>query len=145
MTTMGEQNLLLQNVSLVCRLFPAENNQGPKDSGKNFDHPHNCTQKFRLKVCFWDIPITRDICKEYRLAGPQEIRVHWVPFIVFARLSPHLFTKYLLFYFHVNCLPPLWSSKQLPTTSSFCSKGESFSHFCDSLRFFWVSRRSTCH
>ena len=43
----GEQNLPPQNVSLVCRLFPAENNQGPKDSGRNFDLPPNCLKEFR--------------------------------------------------------------------------------------------------
>ena len=38
----GEQNLPSQNVSLVCRLFQAENNQDPKDLGRNFDFPSNC-------------------------------------------------------------------------------------------------------
>ena len=38
----GEQNLLPLNVSLACGLFQAENNQGPKDSERNFDLPLNC-------------------------------------------------------------------------------------------------------
>ena len=31
----GGQNLPHHNMSLICGLFPAENNQGPKDSGRN--------------------------------------------------------------------------------------------------------------
>lgn len=38
----GEQILPPHNVSLVYRLFQAENNQDPKDSGRNFDLPINC-------------------------------------------------------------------------------------------------------
>ena len=38
----GGQNLPPQNVSLSCGLFQAENNQGPKDSGRNFNLPPNC-------------------------------------------------------------------------------------------------------
>ena len=37
----GEQNLPPQNVSLAWVLFQAENNQGPKYLGKNFDFPPN--------------------------------------------------------------------------------------------------------
>lgn len=32
--TAGEQNSPPQNVSLACKLFPDENNQGLKDSGR---------------------------------------------------------------------------------------------------------------
>ena len=38
----GEHSLPPQNVCLTCKLFCAENNQGPKDSGRNFDFPLNC-------------------------------------------------------------------------------------------------------
>ena len=38
---LGEQNLSPQNVSLAWVLFQAENNQGPKYLGKNFNFPHN--------------------------------------------------------------------------------------------------------
>ena len=31
----GEQDLPPQNISLGCRLFSSENNQGPQDSGRN--------------------------------------------------------------------------------------------------------------
>ena len=33
--------------------------------------------------------------------------------------SKHWFTKHLLSHLHVNCLPPLWSPKPQPATSSF--------------------------
>ena len=35
-------NLPLQSASLARGLFRAENNEGPKDSGRNFDFPPNC-------------------------------------------------------------------------------------------------------
>ena len=34
--------LTTSNISLACGLFWAENNQGPKDSGRTFDLPPNC-------------------------------------------------------------------------------------------------------
>ena len=34
--SVGEHNSPLQNVSLVCGLFPGENSQGSKGSGRNF-------------------------------------------------------------------------------------------------------------
>lgn len=37
-----EQNLPPQNTSLACVLYWAEKNEGPKDSGRNFDLPFNC-------------------------------------------------------------------------------------------------------
>ena len=41
-TILGEQNLLPQNVCLAWEIFQAENNQGPKDSGRNLDLPLSC-------------------------------------------------------------------------------------------------------
>ena len=38
----GEQNLPPPNISLAFRLFLAKNNQGPKNSGRNFDLSLNC-------------------------------------------------------------------------------------------------------
>ena len=35
----GGQNLPCHNMSLICGLFPAENNQGPEDSGRNWPPP----------------------------------------------------------------------------------------------------------
>ena len=43
--TVGERNLPPPNASMACGLFQAENNQGPKDSGRNFELPHNCLKK----------------------------------------------------------------------------------------------------
>ena len=40
--SVGEQNLPPQNVSLAWGLFQADDNQGPKDSGRTFDLPPNC-------------------------------------------------------------------------------------------------------
>ena len=40
--SIGEQNLPPQNISLEWRLFPDENNQAPKDWGRNSDHLSNC-------------------------------------------------------------------------------------------------------
>ena len=40
--SVGEGNLLPQNVSLACELFLAKNNQGPRDSGRKFDFSPNC-------------------------------------------------------------------------------------------------------
>ena len=44
--------LLPPNVSLLHRLSPAENNQGPKDSGRHFCLLLNCLKQFRWRVCW---------------------------------------------------------------------------------------------
>ena len=36
--------MLLPKVVSICRLFQAENNQGPTDSRRNFDLPSNCLE-----------------------------------------------------------------------------------------------------
>ena len=54
----GDQNLPVQNVSLESRLFQAENNQGPKDSERNFELHVNCLKEFRRKVCSQNRAIT---------------------------------------------------------------------------------------
>ena len=41
-TILGEQNLLPPNVCLAWEIFQAENNQDPKDSGRNLDFPLSC-------------------------------------------------------------------------------------------------------
>ena len=67
--------------------------------------------------------ITRDICKEDGLglvgetAGCRD-QSPLCP-IVCAGLRKNSFTKHLLFHLLVNCLPPLWSPKPPPLTSSF--------------------------
>ena len=45
---LGEQNLpaILKCFSVTCRLFWAENNQGPKDSGRPFQLPINYVEVF---------------------------------------------------------------------------------------------------
>ena len=53
------------------------------------------------------IEVTRDICKEY---GPENLSRAWRPEstlcpTVAGQSSKHWFTKRLLFYLHVNCLP----------------------------------------
>ena len=45
-----------------------------------------------------------------------KVRVHSVPCLCWPRKCS--LTKQFLFYLHVNCLPPLWSAKPLPSTSS---------------------------
>lgn len=48
------------HVYLAWRLFQAENNPGPRDSGRTFDFPSNCLKEFRWRA--------RATCKEYGLA-----------------------------------------------------------------------------
>lgn len=45
-TSVGESKTRPRNVSMICRLFQTENNQGSKVSGRNVDLPIN-----RLKSC----------------------------------------------------------------------------------------------
>ena len=49
----GEQNLSPQNVSLAWVLFQAENNQGPKYLGRNFDFHHNFPKNLERKSILW--------------------------------------------------------------------------------------------
>lgn len=42
-----EQNLPPQNISLAYGLLQAENNQGPKNLGRNFDFPLKCLKNVR--------------------------------------------------------------------------------------------------
>ena len=46
----GEQNLPPQYVSLAYRFFQAEKNQGPKDSGRNFDLSPSCLKECRQRT-----------------------------------------------------------------------------------------------
>lgn len=49
----GEQNLPPSNISWAFRVFLAENNQGPKDSGRNFDFPPNCLKNLGREPVRW--------------------------------------------------------------------------------------------
>ena len=54
----GAQNL--QNVSLACGSFQVLNNQGPKDSGRNFDLPPITAWNLIEGLC-WDRAVTRKV------------------------------------------------------------------------------------
>lgn len=109
------------NVSLACRLFWIEDNQGPEDSGRNFDLPRNCLKEFRWRTWSQNRAITRDICEEYGLGvvGDTQRTESTLCPNVSGRPSKHLFAKHLLFHLHFSCLPPFGSPKPLPPTFSF--------------------------
>ena len=58
-----EKNLPGQNVSFTCRLFQAENNRGPKDSGRNFDLPFNCLMNAEGPDPGWEQLVILALCK----------------------------------------------------------------------------------
>ena len=83
--------------------------------------------------------VTRDICKEY---GPGNLSRAWRPEstpcpTLSGQSSKHWFTKRLLFYLHVNCLPLKFQSTapQQPILSLAEDRisGEDFNQFGESL------------
>ena len=76
----------------------------------------------------------------YGLDGVVEIWDHSMS-IVCAWPSKHLFTKHLLFHLHVNYLPPPWSLKLLPSTSSLVFSWRSYLRW-GLWTFWWVTQFS---
>ena len=131
----GEQNLPPQNVSLACRLFQAENNQSPRDSGKNFDLLPNCLKEFRQRACSWNRAISRDLCKEYGLSmvgetgQGLEIRVHSVSYCLCVAQRTFV---YQTFAFPSSCELPSSSLKSQTTTPNI--------HLCLQLKMVFKVR-----
>lgn len=114
----GEQDLPLQNVSLGCRLFSSENNQGPQDSGRN--SPKLPESEFRWRAYYRSGATTRERGQQGMWASGKggwgktlgDLSPLCVP-------SPLPAQHTLVHPLCLNCLPPLWSSKPLLSTSSF--------------------------
>ena len=112
-----------QNVSLACGSLTVENNQGPKDKGRNFDSLSNCLEELdkgpipRIELSAVASAKNTGQKQPGTVAGvgwwgtePWEQSPLLGPTVP-AWPSKYLFTKHLL---HVNCLPLLWSLKPLP-------------------------------
>ena len=110
----GEQDLPPQNVSLGCRLFSSENNQGPQDSGRNSDPPLSCLNR-NLDggpITGMEQPPEREVSEE---CGPG-LREGWVGCGWAGNLlgdlsplcvpSPLLAQQTLVYHLCMNCFPP---------------------------------------
>lgn len=113
---LGEQNFVAIPKCLASGLFQAKNNQGPKDSRRNFALSPYCLKEVQISP---PIPIRDYLPRIWaRYGGGNSVR--GLEFreplcsTVSAWPNKYLFTKHLLFYLHVNCLHLLRSSKCLP-------------------------------
>ena len=132
------------NVSLACGFFQAENTHGAADWGRNFELPPNCLKEFRERVS--GIALSPEISERIWARGGGgnsreglEIRVHSVSHCLCR--AQQLFTKHLLFHFHVNYFPPLWCPKPLPS-ASFCVFSWKWYLRWDLWLFWWVTQFS---